>query len=107
MVYQLGKKPVKIIAVSSRNHPLHRFIEKLCKAISEEAKVPYEIKLEDYVFLTEHGAKDEFGYTFLPQIFIKYDDGKIELILSEIPLNEKLKPDLEKAKKAILEKLVR
>jgi len=95
----------KVIAVSSRAHPLHRFVEKLCKILSEELKVPYEIKLEDYVFLTQYGAKDEYGFTFLPQVFIEYGDGKVELVLSEIPLNEKLKPDLEKAKEEILAKI--
>ncbi len=92
----------KIIAVSSKNHPLHRFIEKLCKAVSEELGVPYEIRLEDYVFLTEHGAKDEFGFTFLPQVFVEYGNGEIRLVLSEVPLNERLKPDFEKAKEEIL-----
>jgi len=95
----------KVIAVSSKTHPLHRFIEKLCKALSEELKVPYEIRLEDYVFLTQYGAKDEYGFTFLPQVFVEYEDGKVELVLSEVPLNERLKPDLEKAKEEILAKI--
>lgn len=95
----------KVIAVSSKAHPLHRFIEKLCKVLSEELKVPFEIKFEDYVFLTQHGAKDEYGFTFLPQVFVEYEDGKVELVLSEVPLNEKLKPDLEKAKEEILAKV--
>jgi len=95
----------KVIVVSSKTHPLHRFIEKLCEAVSEELKVPYEIKLEDYVFLTQYGAKDEYGFTFLPQVFVEYEDGKVELVLSEVPLNERLKPDLEKAKEEILAKI--
>ncbi len=95
----------KVIAVSSKSHPLHRFIEKLCKAISENLNVPYEIRLEDYIFLTKFGAKDEYGFTFIPQVFVEYEDGTIKLVLSEVPLNEKLKPDLEKAKEEILAKI--
>ena len=101
----MSKNIAKIIAVSSTAHPLHRFIEKLCKSLSAELNIPYEMKLEEYIFLTERGAKDEYGFAFLPQIFVQYNDGSIKLVLSEIPLNERLKPDLEKAKKNILEKI--
>ncbi|RLG71373.1 MAG: hypothetical protein DRO23_12060 [Thermoprotei archaeon] len=101
----MGKNVAKIIAVSSTAHPLHKFVKKLCEAISEELKIPYEIRIEDYVFLTEYGDKDEYGFAFLPQIFVQYSNGSIRLVLSKIPINEKLKPDLEKAKNIILEKI--
>ena len=98
-------KVVKIIAVSASHHPLHKIVDRVCKEVAEEHGVEYELKIEDYVFLNEYGVQDEFGFAGVPQIFIQYDDGSIKVVLHEFPLNERLQPDIEKAKEIIKSKM--
>ena len=98
-------KPVKIIAVSGKHHPLHKIVDRVCKELAEELRLEYELREDDYVFLNEHGVKDDFGFAGVPQIFVEYEDGKVEVVLHEFPLNERYKADPEKAKDIIREKL--
>jgi len=101
----MAKKVKKIILVSGTFHPLHAKAERVAKEVASELGIEFEMKLEDYVYLTEHGVKDELGFASIPQIFIELDDGTVKPVLWEFPLNEKLKPDIAKAKEQILSRI--
>ena len=101
----MAKKLKKIVLVSGTFHPLHAKAERVAKEVASELGVELEIKLEDYVYLSEHGVKDEFGFASVPQIFAEYDDGTIKPVLWEFPLTEKLKPDISKAKEQVISRI--
>lgn len=95
-----------MILVSSEAHPNHKHFKKVLEELSSELKVEKEVKLEDYVFLTDYGEKDEFGMPFLPQLFIVTDDNKVLPILTQMPFNTStLEPDPIKAKEDALNKI--
>lgn len=98
-------KPVRIILVSGEHHPLHKLLDTLCREVAEEIGLEYELKLEDYVFLSEYGIKDEFGFAGIPQVFAYYDSGEVKPLLNEFPLDENYKVDVEKTKAIIKDKL--
>jgi len=85
--------------------PQHKYFVNIAKEIASKLGVELEIREEDYVFLSEHGEKDEFGMAWLPQLFIDIE-GRIRPILTKLPINEKtLSIDVEKAKNQIIETL--
>ncbi|RLG84166.1 MAG: hypothetical protein DRO40_02060 [Thermoprotei archaeon] len=98
-------KVKKLILVTATHHPLHSLWVKLVDEIANELGIDKEIKYEDYVLLTEYGDTDEFGMAWLPQLLAQLDDGSIKLVLSQMPLNEALQPDYEKAKEQIIAKI--
>ncbi len=91
----------KLILVTATHHPLHSLWVKLVDEIASELGIDKEIKYEDYVLLTEYGDTDEFGMAWLPQLLAELDDNSVKLLLSQMPLNEALQPDYEKAKELI------
>ncbi len=95
-------KPKKIILVSAKYHPVHNKLLKICEKLAEERGLEFEFKDEDYVFLTDHGVKDDFGFAGIPQVFIEYDNGEVKPVLWEIPFDEKLKPDENKMRELIV-----
>ncbi|MEM1625932.1 MAG: hypothetical protein QXV69_01405 [Sulfolobaceae archaeon] len=96
----------KLILVSSESHPNHKYFKKILEELSIELNVEKEIKLEDYVFLSEYGEKDEFGMPFLPQLFAITSNNKILPILTQMPFNTTtLEPDPIKAKEDALNKI--
>ncbi len=98
-------KPVKLVLVTAEHHPLHKQWVKLAEEIARETGLEMEIRKEDYVLLNECGEQDEFGMAWLPQLLVMLDDGSCKLVLSKLPLNNALQPDLEAAKKQALEVL--
>ena len=76
----------------------------IAKEVSRELGVELEVREEDYIFLTEHGDKDEYGMAWLPQLIAQYDDGSYKVLLSNLPLGENYKPDQHKAVKEALDK---
>ncbi|MCI4461485.1 MAG: hypothetical protein JHC12_00775 [Thermogladius sp.] len=87
----------KIVLVTAEHHPYHKLWVKLAERISKELNVPLEVKKEDYVYVNEYGDKDEFGMAWLPQILAELNDGTVRVLLSQLPLNQALQPDEEKA----------
>jgi len=98
-------KVAKVVIVTAEHHPYHKLWLKLAEALSKILNVPLEVKIEDYVYLVEHGDKDEFGMSWLPQILAEFEDGTVHWLLSQLPLNEALQPDEQKAINEMLEKL--
>ncbi len=95
----------KLILVTATHHPLHGLWMKLVEEIASELGLDKEVRYEDYVILTEYGDTDEFGMAWLPQLLAELEDGSIKLIMSQMPLNEALQPDYEKAREVILSKI--
>ncbi len=98
-------KPVKLILVTAKDHPQHKMWVKLVEEVSKETGIPFEVRLEDYVLLTEHGDTDELGMAWLPQLLAELDNGEYVVLLSRMPLNDSLQPDPVQAKKTVIEKL--
>jgi len=98
-------KPKKLILVTAEHHPLHKAWTRMVEALSSELGLDFEVKLEDYVFLTKYGETDDLGMTWLPQLLVELEDGSIRPLLSEMPLNDAYKADPEKAKEVVKERL--
>jgi hypothetical protein len=98
-------KPKKLILVTAEHHPQHKMWVKLVEEIAKQTRLEYEIRIEDYVLLTEHGDTDDLGMAWLPQLLVQLDNGEYKVLLSRMPLNKALQPDVEKAKEEILSKL--
>uniref|UniRef100_A0A7C5TG87 Uncharacterized protein n=1 Tax=Ignisphaera aggregans TaxID=334771 RepID=A0A7C5TG87_9CREN len=95
----------KIILVTAKHLPQHKYFEKLARELSNEFNIKLEILEEDYVFVNTYGEKDEFGMAWLPQMFAVIDN-TIKPILTRFPINEKtLEFDVEKAKQMVKEVL--
>ncbi|RLG80960.1 MAG: hypothetical protein DRO13_02400 [Thermoprotei archaeon] len=87
----------KIYLVTATHHPYHGLWSQLAKELADRLGVELEVKHEDYVFLIEHGDTDEYGMAWIPQILAEFNDGTIKVLLSQLPLDESLKPDPNKA----------
>lgn len=98
-------KASKVVIVTADYHPYHKLWLSLAEKLSGILKVPLEVKIEDYVYLVEHGDKDEFGMSWLPQILVELENGEVHWLLSRLPLNERLQPDESKAVEEMLTKL--
>lgn len=97
---------LRVVLDDAKHHPQHREFNELAKWLADFLKVELRIIEEDYVYVNEHGEKDEYGFGWLPQLFVETDDGKVVPVLTKIPFDPKtLKPDLGMAKKEIEEKL--
>ena len=99
-------KVKKLILVTAPHLPQHKYFRRILYEASKKLGVGQEIKREDYVFLNEYGEKDEFGMAWAPQLFAELDDGRIEGILSRLPIDpQTLNIDVEKALKQVYDKL--
>jgi hypothetical protein len=99
-------KVKKLILITSESHPNHKHFKKVLEEIGNELKIDKEIRLEDYVFLTDYGEKDEFGMPFLPQLFALLEDNRIIPLLTQMPFDTRtLEPDPKKAKEETLNKI--
>jgi len=95
----------KLILVTAQHHPLHKYFVDLTERVAGELGIDKEVRYEDYVFLIEHGETDELGMTWLPQLLAEMDDGKIVLLMSKAPLDDSLRPDIEKGLKEVHSKI--
>ncbi|MCD6488635.1 MAG: hypothetical protein J7K21_05365 [Desulfurococcales archaeon] len=98
-------KAKKIILVTAPHHPLHSLWSKLVDEISNELGLEKDVRVEDYVLLTEYGDTDEYGMSWIPQLLVELEDGSIKLVLSRMPLNEALQPDYNRAKELVINKI--
>lgn len=98
-------KVSKVVLVTADHHPYHKLWSKLAERLSNTLGVSLEVRKEDYVYLVEHGDKDELGMSWLPQILVELEDGSVHWLLSQLPLNDNLQPDEDKAIEQMTEKL--
>lgn len=90
-------KVKKIYLVTATHHPYHDLWTKMAEELSKKLGIELETRYEDYIFLIEHGDVDEYGMAWVPQILAEFDDGSIKVLLSQLPLNDRLQPDFNKA----------
>ncbi|HIC99429.1 MAG TPA: hypothetical protein EYP08_07345 [Pyrodictiaceae archaeon] len=65
-----------------------------------------DVREEDYAFLAEHCDTDEFCMPWAPQLLAELDDGRIVVLLSKMPFDEKtLKFDVNRALEIVMEKI--
>jgi hypothetical protein len=95
----------KLILVTSNGHPLDKVFREIVDEVSKELQLESEVKLEDYAFLSDYGEKDDLGLAWLPQLLAQKTDDQIVPILTQIPLDEKLKPDKAKGKEETIRKI--
>lgn len=95
----------KLVLVTATHMPQHKYFKKLAEDLSKELGIELEVREEDYVFVNTYGEKDEFGMSWLPQLFAIVN-GNIIPVLTKFPINEKtLDYDYEKAVREVKEKL--
>lgn len=98
-------KVKKIILVGAKWAPFHEKMKKLCEKIAEEKNIEFEEKIEDWMFLKRYGEKDELGGTDIPQVFVEYENGEIEHLLTKVPLSSDGSPNYDAARDKIISKL--
>ncbi|KSW12334.1 hypothetical protein CF15_06230 [Pyrodictium occultum] len=98
-------KPVKLVLVTAEHHPQHRLWVQLLEEVAKETGLEKEIRIEDYLLLTEHGDTDDLGMPWLPQLLVQLDDGSFQVLLSRLPLGKDLNPDIEEAKHIVLKNI--
>ncbi|AEB94483.1 MAG: hypothetical protein QXR57_03330 [Metallosphaera sp.] len=98
-------KAKKLILVTSESHPNHKAFLAISQDLAKELNVETEIKIEDYSFLSDYGEKDEFGMSWLPQLLLQLEDGRIYPVLTQMPFGSDLKPSPELGKKEAFNKI--
>ncbi|MCX8205238.1 MAG: hypothetical protein N3H31_06280 [Candidatus Nezhaarchaeota archaeon] len=92
----------KIVVVTADWEKLSGLVKKACEEAAKELGVEVEELKEDWDYLVQHGAKDEYGGIDLPQVFLEFKDGAVKHVLTRMPLNERGKPDVEGAVRVIV-----
>ncbi|MCR6691166.1 MAG: hypothetical protein MRT15_02120 [archaeon YNP-LCB-003-016] len=92
----------KIIVVSASWEEASKYVKKAVSELAKERGFEVEFKEEDYEFLDKYGVKNEYGGIDIPQVFIQDEEG-VKYVMSRVPLNERGQPDVNAAKKIILE----
>jgi len=95
----------RVILATAEYDPLKSKAVRLCREICDAYNLELQVLDEDWDFLIKYGERDEIGGIDLPQIFIEYEDGKIEHVMTRFPLNKKGKIDYIKAKDILEEKI--
>lgn len=98
-------KAKKVILVTSESHPMHKAFMTVADQLAKELGVEKEVKNEDYTFLSEYGEKDEFGMSWLPQLFVQLEDGRIYPVLTQMPFGQDLKADPQQGFKEAFNKV--
>ncbi len=92
----------KLILVTAKHHPLHKYFVKLAERLAKEFSLDLEIREEDYVYLIKYGDTDEFGMAWVPQLLAEAEEGSIIKVLTKVSLDSqgRLQED-EDYKKAV------
>lgn len=73
----------RLILVTADHHPLHKYFKELAEELSRKYGVPLEVRMEDYLFLIEHGDTDEYNMAWVPQLLAELDSGEIVKVLTK------------------------
>jgi len=99
----------KLILVTADHHPLHKYFKELAEELGKKYSVPIEVRMEDYLFLIEHGDTDEYGMAWVPQLLAELETGAIVKVLTKpvldsmgnISKENDLKTSIDNIEKAI------
>lgn len=99
-------KILRVILDTASYQPQHRFFIDIANWLSKILNVELKIIEEDYIFANQYGDKDEFGFAWLPQLFVELEGGEITPVLTKPPFDPRtLELDPEASKKEIMGKL--
>jgi len=102
----LSVKVEKLILVTAKHMPQHKYFVSVAEDLAKELGVELETRYEDYAFLADYGEKDEYDMPWTPQLLAKLSDGRIVPILTRLPFStDTLQFQLGKAKEQALERL--
>ncbi|MEM0344801.1 MAG: hypothetical protein QXP94_01615 [Thermofilaceae archaeon] len=94
----------KLVLVTTDWAPFSDKVAKICEEEAAKAGVQFEVRKDDWVYLTRYGEVDELGGADVPQVFIE-SEGRIVHVLTRVPLDENGKPDFEGARRRIADAL--
>ena len=98
-------RPIRIILVSADWEEASQLARRACEEASKLTGLELVERKEDWDFLTEHGAKDEYGGVDIPQVFLEYEDGRVVHLMTRVPLGRDGSPDIDAAIKTIVERV--
>lgn len=96
----------KLLLITTDWAPFSDKLAQICEEEAAKAGVAFEVRKDDWVFLTRHGEVDELGGADVPQVFVE-SGGRVTHVLTRIPLDDRGKPDFEAARRKIVEALQR
>jgi len=92
--------PKRLILVTTDWAPFSGKLRRICEEEAGKARVEFEVRKDDWTFLSKYGEKDELGGTDVPQVFVE-EEGRITHVLTKVPLDERGRPDFEEARRRI------
>ncbi len=95
----------KLVLVTSEGHPQHKYFVSVANVVRDKLGVELEIRKDDYVYLTNYGATDELGLTWLPQLLAELDNGDVIKVLTEPKLTPQGQLDLDGGIKEALDRI--
>jgi len=90
----------KLVLVTTDWAPFSDKIAKICEDEAAKVGVPFEVRKDDWIYLTRHGEVDELGGADVPQVFVETET-RVKHVLTRVPLDEYGKPDFEKARQLV------
>ncbi|MCD6324327.1 MAG: hypothetical protein J7L55_04375 [Desulfurococcales archaeon] len=100
----MSKMVKKLVLVTSDGHPQHKYFMRVASEVSKATGLEVETRKDDYTYLDKHGAKDDLGLTWLPQLLVQVGDDAFP-ILPEPVLTADGKLDYEAGVREALKRL--
>lgn len=90
----------RLVLVTTDWAPFSDKVAKICEEEAAKVGVQFEIRKDDWIYLTKYGEVDELGGADVPQVFIE-SEGRVVHVLTRVPLDINGKPDFEEARRRI------
>jgi len=94
----------KLVLVTTDWAPFSDKLARICEEEAAKAGALFEVRKDDWIYLTRYGEVDELGGADVPQVFVE-EGGQVRHVLTRVPLDEKGNPDFEEARRRIAEAL--
>ncbi|RLF05641.1 MAG: hypothetical protein DRK00_03830 [Thermoprotei archaeon] len=94
----------KLVLVTTDWAPFSGKLARICEEEAIKAGAEFEVRKDDWVYLTKYGEVDELGGADVPQVFVE-EEGVVKHVLTRVPIDEKGKPNFEEARRRIAEAL--
>lgn len=95
----------RLVLVTTDWAPFSDKIARICEEEAAKAGAAFEVRKDDWIYLTRHGEVDELGGADVPQVFVEHE-GQVAHVLTKVPLDNSGRPDFEEARRRIAEALV-
>lgn len=94
----------KLVMVTTEWAPFSDKLSKICEEEASKLGIEFELRKEDWIYLTRYGEVDELGGADVPQVFVE-KEGKVMHILTKVPIDSRGMPDFEAARQRIAKAL--